>query len=34
MVEIVANGADIAPKFTVFVNAYNSEIQFISFRKS
>lgn len=34
MVEIVADGADIAPKFTVFVNAYNSEIQFISFRKS
>lgn len=34
MVEIVADGKDIAPKFTVFVNAYNSEIQFVSFRKS
>lgn len=34
MVEIIADGEDISPKFTVFVNAYNSEIQFISFRKS
>lgn len=34
MVELVADGEDIAPKFTVYVNAYNSEIQFISFRES
>lgn len=34
VVEIVADGADLTPKFTVYVNAANSDIEFISFRKS
>lgn len=33
-VDIIADGEDLAPKFTVYVDASNSEILFISFRKS
>lgn len=34
VVEIVADGEDTFPKFTIYVNAYDSEVLFISFRKS
>lgn len=34
MVEIIADGEEIAPKFTVFVDASDGEILFISFKKS